>query len=149
MRGRVVGDEFRVAGVDHGTRTANLLGADDCSVCWEPNRLAARSGGVAVYRSETMELRGGDRIRWTRIDTGLGLVNSASAEVAAVRDGKFTFRLEKPAMPSIAWLAQDTDVSSEVLSRYAVGGPRRFEYRRLAVLHLGLLKHVRHQPECS
>ena len=35
-----------------------------------------------------------DRIRWTRNDTGLGLVNSQTAEVAAVRDGRLTFRLE-------------------------------------------------------
>ena len=39
-------------------------------------------------------MRAGDRIRWTRNDAGLGLVNSGTAEVAAVRDGKVTFRLE-------------------------------------------------------
>ena len=87
-------NELRVAGVNHETRTVNLLGEDGRSVAWEPNRLAARSGGVEVDRSETMELRAGDRIRWTRNDTGLGLVNSQTAEVAGVRDGKVTFRLE-------------------------------------------------------
>ena len=40
-----------------------------------------------------MELRAGDRIRWTRNDMGLGLVNSQTAEVAAVRDGTVSFRL--------------------------------------------------------
>ena len=40
------GDELRVAGVDHGTRTVNLLGEDGRAVAWEPNRLAARAGGV-------------------------------------------------------------------------------------------------------
>ena len=88
------GDELRVAGVDHGTRTVNLEAADGWSVAWEPNRLAARTGGVEVYRAEAMELRAGDRIRWTRNDTGLGLVNSQTAEVAGVRDGRVTFRLE-------------------------------------------------------
>ena len=34
------------------------------------------------------------RIRWTRNDTGLGLVNSQTAAVAAVGDGKVTFRLK-------------------------------------------------------
>ena len=53
----------------------------------------ARAGGVDVYRAETMELRAGDRIRWTRNDTGLGLVNSQTVEVAAVRGGTVTFRL--------------------------------------------------------
>jgi len=52
------------------------------------------SGGVEVYRAEDIELRTGDRIRWTRNDTGLGLVNSETAEVAAVREGTVTFRLE-------------------------------------------------------
>ena len=88
------GDELRVAGVDRKTRTVNLEGADGRSVAWEPNRIAARAGGVDVYRSEEIELRAGDRVRWTRNDAGLGLVNSGTAEVAAVRDGRVTFRLE-------------------------------------------------------
>jgi len=88
------GDELRVAGVDRKTRTVSLEDADGRSVAWEPNRIAARAGGVEVYRSEEIELRAGDRIRWTRNDAGLGLVNSGTAEVAAVRDGRVTFRLE-------------------------------------------------------
>ena len=88
------GDELRVAGVDHRARTVNLETEDGRTVGWEPERLAARSGGVEVYRGVEMELRAGDRIRWTRNDAGLGLVNSGTAEVAAVRDGKVTFRLE-------------------------------------------------------
>ena len=88
------GDELRVAGVDHRTGTVNLEGTDGRSVAWEPNRIAARAGGVEVYRGEEIELRAGDRIRWTRNDAGLGLVNSGTAEVAAVRGGHVTFRLE-------------------------------------------------------
>ena len=88
------GDELRVSGVHHGTRTVNLEGADGRSVAWEPGRIAARAGGIEVYRSEEIELQAGDRIRWTRNDAGLGLVNSGTAEVAAVRDGRVTFRLE-------------------------------------------------------
>ena len=88
------GDELRVAGVDHRTRTVNLEGKDGRSVAWEPNRIAARAGGVEVYRSEEIELRAGDRIRWTRNDAGLGLVNSGTAEVSAVRSGRIAFRLE-------------------------------------------------------
>ena len=84
----------RVARVDHGARTVNLEGKDGRSVAWEPNRIAARVGGIEVYRSEEIELRAGDRIRWTRNDAGLGLVNSGTAEVAAVRDSRVTFRLE-------------------------------------------------------
>ena len=47
-----------------------------------------------VYRAEEMELRAGDRICWTRNDRGLGLVNSGTADVAAVRDGRIAFRVE-------------------------------------------------------
>ena len=80
------GDELRVAGRrSRKTRMVNLEGADGRAVAWEPNRIAARAGGVEVYRSEDIELRAGDRIRWTRNDAGLGLVNSGTAEVAAVQ----------------------------------------------------------------
>ena len=88
------GDELRVRGVDRAAHTVILDGKDGERVAWDPGRLAARAGGVEVYRSEDIELRAGDRIRWTRNDTGLGLVNSQTAEVAAVEGGKVTFRLE-------------------------------------------------------
>ena len=88
------GDELRVAGVDRKAHTVMLEGKDGQSVAWEPNRLAARAGGVEVYRAEEMELRAGDRVRWTRNDAGLGLVNSQTAEVARVEGDKMTFRLE-------------------------------------------------------
>ena len=88
------GDELRVAGVDGGAGTVTLAGKDGGTVAWEPGRLAARAGGVEVYKVESMELRAGDRIRWTRNDAGLGLVNSQTAEVTAVADGRVSFRLE-------------------------------------------------------
>ena len=88
------GDELRVAGVDRTAGTVTLAGKEGGTVAWQPGRIAARAGGVEVYRRETMELRAGDRIRWTRNDAGLGLVNSQSAEVTAVRDGRVSFRVE-------------------------------------------------------
>ena len=88
------GDELRVAGVDRAAGTVTLAGKDGATVAWQPGRIAARAGGVEVYRKETMELRAGDRIRWTRNDAGLGLVNSQTAEVTTVKDGRVSFRLE-------------------------------------------------------
>ena len=88
------GDALRVAEVDQKARTVTLEGLDGRSVIWEPNRFAARSGGLEVYRVENTELRAGDRIRWTRNDAGLGLINSQTAEVAAVNPGTVRFRLE-------------------------------------------------------
>ena len=88
------GDELRVAGVDHDAGAVNLTGKNGEIVSWLPDKLAGRTGGVEVYRTDAVELREGDRIRWTRNDSGLGLVNSQTAEVARVKDGAVAFKLE-------------------------------------------------------
>ena len=88
------GDELRVAGVDHANGAVILEGRHGGEVRWEPGRIAARSGGVEVYRVERMELRQGDKVRWTRNDPDLGLMNSQAAEVTDVRGGRVTFRIE-------------------------------------------------------
>ena len=92
------GDELRVAGIDRDAGTVKLRRMDGGTVAWVPHQLAARTGGVEVYRSENLELRAGDRIRWTRNDNGLGLINSQTAEVAGVRNGTVTFALENGRM---------------------------------------------------
>ncbi|MCY4349724.1 MAG: relaxase domain-containing protein [Thiotrichales bacterium] len=88
------GDTRRVLGADREDGTVRLEGTDGATITWHPAQLAARSGGVEVYRADTLELRAGDRIRWTRNDAGRGLVNSATAEVAGVKDGTVSLRLE-------------------------------------------------------
>ena len=92
------GDERRVSGVDGKNRTVLLEGQDGKPVPWKPEQIGARSGGVEVYRTDAMELRAGDRIRWTRNDAGLGLVNSQTAEVVSVRGDRVSFRLEDSRM---------------------------------------------------
>ena len=87
------GDERRVVAVDHASRTVMLESGDGETVRWEPNRVAGR-GGAEVYRAEDIELRAGDRIRWTRNDARLGLVNSRTAEVVSVGKDRVAFRLE-------------------------------------------------------
>ena len=88
------GDERRVAGVDHRSHTVMLEGKDGAIISWKPGQAAGRTGGAEVYRAEGIELRAGDRIRWTRNDKGLGLVNSRTAEVLSVGNGGVTFKLE-------------------------------------------------------
>ena len=88
------GDELRVDGTDHGADVVKLEGKDGSVIAWDPYRLAGRTGGVEIYRVEEMELRQGDRIRWTRNDVRHELVNSATAEVTAVKDQTVTLRLE-------------------------------------------------------
>ena len=81
------GDERRVDRVDQKTRTVHLEGLDGSIVAWKPSEIGGRQGGTEVYRTESMELRAGDRIRWTRNDKSLGVVNSGLAEVLGVRKG--------------------------------------------------------------
>ena len=88
------GDERRVTGVNHRTREVVLEGRDGGNVAWKPGEIGGRKGGSEVYRTEGIELRAGDRIRWTRNDAGLGLVNSRNAEVVSVANGRVTFQLE-------------------------------------------------------
>ncbi|MDE0001399.1 MAG: conjugative relaxase [Rhodospirillaceae bacterium] len=89
------GDERRVDRVDQKTRTVHFEGLDGSTVAWKPSEIGGRQGGTEVYRTESMELRAGDRIRWTRNDKALGVVNSGMAEVLGVRNGRVMFRLEE------------------------------------------------------
>ncbi len=88
------GDELDVVGVERGAGVVRLMGKDGATVAWEPDRLAARTGSVEVYGADTIELRRGDRVCWTRNDRNHWLVNSGTAEVIAVEDAGVTFRLE-------------------------------------------------------
>ena len=88
------GDELRVLGVGQDAGVVGLEGRDGTAVEWILGRLAARSGGVEVYQAENLELRQSDRIRWTRNDLSLGLVNSQTADVTSVEKDTVTFRLE-------------------------------------------------------
>ena len=88
------GDERRVMGVDRKARAVLLDDGKGGRVAWKPEEIGGRKGGSEVYRAEEIELRAGDRIRWTRNDAGLGLVNSRTAEVLRVANGRVTFRLE-------------------------------------------------------
>ena len=88
------GDEREVAKVDHGAHTVHLKDGRGNIVEWRPWRLAGTKGGVEVYRSEAMELRAGDRVRFTRNDPGSGLVNGQTAEVESIDRNGVRFRLE-------------------------------------------------------
>ncbi len=88
------GDERRVVDVDRRSRTVVLADARGSTVAWKPGQVAGRHGGSEVYRVEPIELRAGDRVRWTRNEKDLGLVNSRTAEVVAVDGDHVSFRLE-------------------------------------------------------
>ena len=88
------GDERVVERVDHKTGTVLLEDPGGDSRRWDPGQVAGFRGGSEVYQREEIELRAGDRIRWTKNDAGLGLVNSRTAEVVSVEDGTVSFKLE-------------------------------------------------------
>ena len=88
------GEERRVLRIDHRKRTVDLEGPNGSVAEWKPSQIGGRQGGTEVYRCESIELRAGDRIRWTRNDASLGLVNSGLAEVTGVKNGQVVFRLE-------------------------------------------------------
>ncbi len=88
------GDECEVARVDYDRNTVWLHGGGGDPVAWRPYRIAAAKGGVEVYRSEEMELRAGDRVRWTRNDPGSELVNGEAAVVESIGKEGVRFRLE-------------------------------------------------------
>ena len=98
------GDERRVVGVDRQRKRVDLTDSEGRIVKWAPERLAAAKGGVEVYRGVAMELRAGDRVRWTRNDPGAGLVNGASATVERIERDGVRFRLEDG---SVARLGDD------------------------------------------
>ena len=88
------GDERTVSKVDHKEGTVRLADTKGRTADWRPYLLAGAKGGVEVYRSEGIELRAGDRIRWTRNDPGSGLVNGQMAEVESVEKDGVRFRLD-------------------------------------------------------
>ena len=88
------GDEREVARVDRERHTVHLRDREGHVVEWRPYIVAAAKGGVEVYQSETMGLRAGDRVRFTRNDPASGLVNGQVADVDAVEPNGVRFRLE-------------------------------------------------------
>ena len=96
------GEERRVVAVDHANRAVVLEGKDGETVPWKPDLVAGR-GRVEVYCAEDIELRAGDRIRWTRNDMRLRLVNSRTAEVASAGKDSVAFRLEDGRRLGLGW----------------------------------------------
>ena len=88
------GDERRVAGIDRRWGVLRLEDAGGNRTPWRPERIAAAKGGVEVYKSEAMELRRGDRVRFTRNDAASGLTNGETATVESVERGGVVFRLD-------------------------------------------------------
>ncbi len=88
------GDERTVTGIDRRWGTVLLADAAGNATPWRPGGLAAAKGGMEVYRSEAMELRRGDRVRFTRNDPAAGLTNGETATVESAGREGVVFRLD-------------------------------------------------------
>jgi conjugative relaxase-like TrwC/TraI family protein len=81
-RGIKSGETLEITGNKNGE--VYLKAHDGREVTFDP------SGGIAsrlgVYEAEVMELREGDKIRWTRNDKEMGLINTQKAEITAIDD---------------------------------------------------------------
>ena len=95
------GDERRVAGIDRRWGVLRLEDAKGNLTPWRPERIAAAKGGVEVYKSEAMELRRGDRVRFTRNDPASGLTNGETATVETVYRNGVRFRLENGSLTTL------------------------------------------------
>ena len=96
------GAEREVERVDYERNTVWLGDGSDNLVDWRPYMLAGAKGGVEVHRSEEMELRKGDRVRWTRNDPGSELANGETAAVESVGKDGVRFRLEDGSAAKLA-----------------------------------------------
>ena len=96
------GDERTVTGISRTWGNVRLEDDKGNGVLWQPGRLAAAKGGVEVYRGEAMELRAGDRVRWTRNDPGSGLVNGETAVVDSIERDGVRFRFDDGSVTKLA-----------------------------------------------
>ena len=88
------GDERTVAGMDRDRHAVILEDSKGRTVRWRPWEIAGKKGGVEAYRTGQLELRAGDRVRFTRNDRDAGLVNGQMARVAGVEEDLVRFELE-------------------------------------------------------
>ena len=84
------GECFTVMGIEGGR--ARLEHADGRQLAIRPDGRVRYQ--VEIYETRTIELRAGDRIRWTRNDAARGLANGDRAIVTEIGPRKVSFRME-------------------------------------------------------
>ncbi len=96
------GDERTVTAVDPEAKLVRLADVADSTREWKPGSLAALAGGVELHSNEPLELRVGDRVRWTRDDRSLGQSSSRPMRVEAVGGGQALFCLTDGTVSELA-----------------------------------------------
>lgn len=88
------GEAFHVESIDPAKAAIALRSEDGRAVDWRLRQWGA--GKVQAFEAQRLELRAGDRIRFTRNDRGAGRVNGARAEVTSVDDARRTATVRSP-----------------------------------------------------
>ena len=93
-KGVARGEAFRVEGVDPAKAAIALRSEDGRAVDWRLRQWGA--GKVQAFEPRRLELRAGDRIRFTRNDRDAGRVNGARGEVTSVDEAERTAVVRGP-----------------------------------------------------
>jgi conjugative relaxase-like TrwC/TraI family protein len=93
-KGVARGEAFRVEGVDAAKAAIALKSEDGRTVDWRLRQWGA--GKVQAFEPQRLELRAGDRIRFTRNDREAGRVNGTRAEVTSIDEARRTATVRGP-----------------------------------------------------
>lgn len=88
------GDRAKVARIDEANGTVTLYKGGQL-FDWTPAQIAGRTDGAfEVFEDRKLDIAEGDRVRFTRNDRAVGIVNGARAVVEKVRARGVVFRLD-------------------------------------------------------
>lgn len=78
------GEAYRVAGIDPAKAAIALKAADGREIDWRLRQWGA--GKVQAFTPQSLELKTGDRIQFTRNDRETGRINGGRAEITAINE---------------------------------------------------------------
>ncbi len=88
------GEAYRVEGVDPAKAAVALKAADGREIDWRLRQWGA--GKVQAFSPQSLELKTGDRIQFTRNDREAGRINGGRAEVTAINEQARTATIRSP-----------------------------------------------------
>ena len=93
-KGVVRGEAYRVEGVDSAKAAIALKAADGREIDWRLRQWGA--GRSQAFTPQSLELKTGDRIQFTRNDREAGRINGARSEVTAINEQARTATIRSP-----------------------------------------------------
>ena len=93
-KGVVRGEAYRVVGGDPAKAAISLKTADGREIDWRLRQWGA--GKAQAFTPQSLELKTGDRIQFTRNDRDIGRINGGRAEVTAINEAARTATIRSP-----------------------------------------------------